>query len=217
MLTLNTGVTHKVAGRHTPGYVLFAPVGGNEVFLIDYDGVVAHKWTVGHGFTFWCYLLPNGNLFVNERSETRAGVALTGSGIMRQYDWEGSLVWEHFDPYQHHDARRLENGGAVYLAYTELHEEEQAKVIGGVVGSEAEGGMFGEAIREVDEAGNVVWEWNLSNLGYDAFPLHPNANRWSQGHTNTIQALPDGRYLVSCKVLNLVFIVNRHTNRVDWR
>ncbi|MEM9579288.1 MAG: arylsulfotransferase family protein [Pseudomonadota bacterium] len=216
MLTLNTGVTYKAADHCTPGYVLFAPVGGNKVFLIDYDGAIAHEWTVGRGFTFWCYLLPDGTLFVNERSDIRKGVALTGSGLMRQYDWEGKLLWEHYDPYQHHDARRLEGGGAAYLAYTALSDDEQARVVGGVAGSEAEGGVFGEAIREVDEAGRLVWEWNLSQLGYDKFPLHPNANRWSHGHTNTIQPLPNGTYLVSCKVLNLIFIVDRETGRVDW-
>ena len=216
MLTHHTGVTHHIAEHSTPGYVLFAPVGGNEVYLVDYNGELAHKWNVGYGFTFWCYLLPNGNLFVNERAQTRKGVALTGSGLMRQYDWKGNLVWEHYDPYQHHDARRLKNGGAVYLAYTEVGEEEQTKIVGGVTGSESEGGLFGEAIREIDETGNVVWEWNLSNLGYDKFPLHPNANRWSQGHTNTIQPLPENRLLVSCKVLNLIFIVDQKSNQVVW-
>lgn len=216
MLTLNTGVTHSVDGRFTPGYILYAPIGGEAVFLVDYDGAIVHKWNVGHGFTFWCYLLPNGNLFVNERSENRKGVALTGSGLMREYDWDGQLVWEHYDPYQHHDARRLGNGGAVYLAYTEMDADEQALVVGGVPNSESEPGMFGEAIREVDVDGNLVWEWSLAQLGFDKFPLHPNANRWSQGHTNTIEPLADGNYLVSCKVLNLLFIVERKTNKVIW-
>jgi outer membrane protein assembly factor BamB len=216
MFTLNTGVTHHDENKSTPGFVLFAPVGGNDVFLIDYRGVEAHRWTIGHGFTFWCYLTPKGNLFVNERCQDRRGVALTGSGLMREYDWDGNLVWEHLDPYQHHDARRLDNGGAVYLAYTEMSVEEQGQVIGGVPGSESEDGLFGEAIREVNIHGEVVWEWNLSKLGFARFPLHRNANRWSQGHTNTIQTLPDGNYLVSCKVLNLVFIVDRNTGQLVW-
>ena len=216
MLTHATGLTYFDAQRCTPGLVLFAPCGGREVYLVDHAGKVVHRWNVGHGFTFWAYLRPGGNLFVNERAEDRKGVALTGSGLMREYDWAGNLVWEHYDPYQHHDARRLDNGGAVYLAYTEMPADEQAQVPGGIPGSETEPGIFGEAIREVDAWGNVVWEWNLKRLGFDRFPLHRNANRWSQGHTNTIEHLPDGNYLVSCKVLNLVFIVDRQTGELVW-
>lgn len=216
MLIKTKGVTHSIGEKQTPGLVLFAPCGGNDVYLVDYNGSVAHKWTVGHGFTFWSYLTPDGNLFVNERAEQRKGVALTGSGVMREYDWDGKLIWEHQDPYQHHDARRLRNGGAAYLAYTEMERDQQTRVIGGIPGSEAGPDIFGETIREVDAAGNVVWEWNLSQLGFDRFPLHRNANRWSQGHTNTIAPLPDGNYLISCKVLNLVFIVDRQTDELIW-
>jgi hypothetical protein len=216
MLSTNTGVTHCVEDQYTHGFILYAPIGGHEVYLVDYGGKVVHQWCVGHGFTFWCYLLPNGNLFVNERCENRQGVALTGSGLMREYDWDGNLVWEHLDPYQHHDARRLANGGTAYLAYTEMDEAEQDMVVGGVPGSESEPRLFGEAIHEVDADGNLVWEWNLSQLGVDKFPLHRNANRWSQGHTNTIQPLTDGNYLISCKVLNLIFIVDRKTNEMIW-
>ena len=216
MLTHSTGVTYANTDRSTPGLVLFAPCGGNGVFLVDHTGAVAHKWTTGHGFTFWCYLTPDGNLFVNERSEHRKGVALTGSGVMREYDWDGNLIWEHYDPYQHHDARRLKNGGAAYLAYTEMGADVQAQVVGGIPGSEAGPDIFGETIREVDEDGSVVWEWDLSQLDFDRFPLHRNANRWSQGHTNTITPLTDGNYLISCKVLNLVLIVDRRNGDLLW-
>ena len=109
MLLQHTGVTRSTQGA-TDGYVLFHPIAGNQVYLIDYTGAVAHSWSVGIGFTNWCYLRPDGNLFVNERCENPQGVELTGSGLMREYDWQGNLVWEHLDPWQHHDARRLENG-----------------------------------------------------------------------------------------------------------
>ena len=216
MLIQNTGVTHAMPSRQTDGLVLFAPIAGNDVYLVDYKGEVAHHWSVGNGFTFWCYLLPNGNLFTNERCADRKGVALTGSGLMREYDWDGNLLWEHLDPYQHHDARRLDNGGAVYLAFSELNAAEQSSITGGVPGSEAEGGIFGEAIREVDDAGQTVWEWDFREMDAGQFPLHPNANRWSRGHTNTVQSLLDGNYLISCKVLNLIFIVDRKTRKMIW-
>ena len=216
MLLLNTGVTLSEPSSSTPGYVLFAPIGGDKVYLTSTEGTVTHHWNTGQGFTYWCYLRENGNLFVNERSDDRQGVALIGSGLMREYDWEGNLVWEHFDPFQHHDARRLPHGGAVYLAYADLDETEQRAVLGGVPGSEFDGTIHGEAIREIDENGHVIWEWNLKQLDLDQFPLHRNANRWSHGHTNTVQPLPNEQFLISCKALNLVFVVDKKLNKMVW-
>jgi len=216
MLTLHTGVTHHDRERSTPGYVLVGPSGSTQVYLIDYEGAVAHTWNVGSGVTFWNMLLPNGNLFVNERAPVRKGVELTGSGLMREYDADSNIVWEHHDPYQHHDARRLPTGGAIYLAYTDLDAAAAAKVKGGVPGSESPVGLCGEAVREVDEDGNVVWERHLTEFGSEQFPLHRNANRWSTGHTNTIYPLADGNYLISCKVLNLLFILDRQSGAITW-
>ena len=160
-------------------------------------------------------MLPNGNLFSNERSEVRKGVALTASGRLAEYDASGGVVWSHMDPYQHHDARRL-GEGAVYAAFSELSEAEKRAVIGGIPGSETEGGPYGEVIREVNEEGETVWDWNFLSLGPDTHPLHRNSNRWSYGHTNTVCPLADGNYLVNSKNMNLLFIVERPTGRVVW-
>ncbi len=215
MLIQNTGVTIHDLHRATPGLVLFKPSESKDAVLVNYAGQVVHHWKVGKGITSWCYLRANGNLFVNERCENPRGVALTVSGLMREYDWQGNVVWEHLDPYQHHDARRLENG-AVYAAYTFMDPKEQARIAGGIPGSEPEGGMSGEVIREVDDHGRIVWEWDLMELGHDRFPLHRNSNRWSNGHTNTIIPLQDGKYLVNSKSRNLVFILDRKTGAIVW-
>jgi len=216
MLCLQPGVTLDSTEESTPGYVLFAPSGGKQVFLIDYNGHVVHEWHNDGGLTHWCYLLPNGNLFVNERCEQPEGVVLTGSGLMREYDRDSNLVHELLDPWQHHDARRLANGNTVYLAFTPLDDKQRAQIKGGVPGTETEPGIFGECIREVDSTGAVVWEWHFTEFGRNEFPIHANANRWSRGHTNTVFPLPDGNYLVSCKILNLLFIIDRQTSKVIW-
>lgn len=215
MLIQNTGVTFHDTDRATPGLVLFKPTESEHAVLVNYSGAVAHQWKVGKGLTSWCYLLANGNLLVNERCEHPKGVALTVSGLMREYDWQGNIVWEHLDPYQHHDVRRLK-GGAVYAAYTDISPEAQSRIAGGIPGSEPENGMAGEVIREIDDDGNIVWEWDCTNIGTDRFPLHRNSNRWSNGHTNTIERLSNGNYLVSSKSRNLVFIVDRQTGAVLW-
>lgn len=211
----HTGLLYDDPTRSTPGYVLIRPVEGDKSFLLRPDGSVAHEWQTTNGMTNWCYLLPNGHLFSNERCENRRGVALTVSGRLSEYAHDGSLIWRHEDPYQHHDARRLDDG-AVYAAFTELTDDEKAAIPGGVLGSHSEGGPYGEVIRRVNDTGDVQWEWHFTELGFDAYPLHPNANRWSYGHTNTVVPLSDGNYLISSKNLNLVFILDPTTNTVVW-
>lgn len=215
MRITNTGVLHTDPARATPGYLLFSPVEADRVYLIDTKGNLAHEWRTGGGMTNWCYLLPNGNLFINERCADPQGVALTVSGRLCEYDRDSNLVWSHEDPWQHHDARRLPDG-AVYLAFNTLTDKEKSEMRGGIPGSESDGGPFGECIREVDETGRTVWDWPLTNLGLDTHALHPNANRWSLGHTNTVCPLPDGNYLISSKSMNLLFVVDRRTGKVEW-
>ena len=210
-----TGLLFDDPARSTPGYVLIRPVEGDRAFLLDPNGDVAHQWQTDIGMTNWCYLLPNGNLFANERCDNRKGVALTVSGRMSEYAPDGTRIWTHDDPYQHHDTRRLEDG-AIYAAFTELSAQEKAAIRGGAPGTETDGGPFGEAIRQVDESGQVVWEWHFTELGLDSHPLHRNSNRWSYGHTNTVCPLHDGTYLISSKNLNLLFIVDPKTNQVVW-
>jgi len=176
---------------------------------------VAHSWRTSGGMTNWAYLLPDGTMFANERCENRKGVALTVSGRMRHYAPDGALLWSHDDPYQHHDARRLKDG-AIYAAFTDLNAAERAKVKGGVAGSETEFGPFGEEIKQVNEQGETVWSWSFAKLDQDKYQLHPNANRWSYGHTNTVFPMTDGNYLISCKNLNLLFMIDPRTDAVIW-
>ena len=61
-----SGITVHDPGRSTLGYVLFAPVQSSQALLVDYEGNVCHRWAVHGKCTNWCYLLPNGNLFMND-------------------------------------------------------------------------------------------------------------------------------------------------------
>lgn len=208
-----SGVTVHDPGKSTRGYVLFAPVQSSQALLVDYEGKIRHRWDVRGKSTNWCYLLPSGNLFMNEAGSTSAPIPF-GAGLMREYSRECSVVWEHEDTMQHHDARRLEDGRTVYLAWEEMDELQAAAIGGGVPGSEADGAIYGEVIREIDESGAVVWEWRLAD--HAAWPFHRNAVRRNYGHANSIHPLENGDYLLSFKVLNLLAIVSRETGAIVW-
>jgi hypothetical protein len=216
MQHFTTGLRQHSASTAQVGHVLLAPFGSNAAFLINPAGEVTHRWTTGHGLTHFCYLLPNGNLFANEMCTNPKGVPLTTSGLMRERDHTSAIVWEHLDPYQHHDARRLPEGGAIYIAYTDPKPATNALFPSGVPGSELPEGMYGECLREVNEAGEIVWEWHTDALPHELRRMHRNANRWSAGHLNTLQPLGDNTVLVCSKSLNMTFLLRRGTGELLW-
>ncbi len=216
MLLRTTGLTHIEPGQAQIGYTLLAPFATDSAFLISPGGEIVHRWSGTHSVTHACYLLENGNLLVNELSDSPKGVPLTTSGLMRERNAEGTIVWEHHDPWQHHDVRRLPNGGTIYIAYQAPDAKVASLFSGGVKGSETDAGMYGECIREINESGKLVWEWSTEHLPASLRRLHNNANRWSAGHLNTIQPLDDNRILVCSKTLNLTFILQRGTGELLW-
>lgn len=197
----------------TQGLVLFSPVQSELAVLIDREGREVHRWKVGGRCTNACALLPSGNLWMNEAGETPAPIPF-GAGRMVEYAPDGAIVWAHDDQMQHHDARRLPSGRTVYLAWERLPDEQASTLKGGVPGSEANGAIYGEVIREVEPDGTTVWEWRLAD--HALWPFHRNAVRRNYGHANTIDPLPNGDYLLSLKVLNLLLIVSRKTGEIVW-
>ena len=127
------------------------------------------------------------------------------------------LFWEYIDDHQHHDARRLENGNTVYIAWIELSDKEAKQVIGGLPGTEIDGKIYGDVIREVDPDGNVVWEFaNNRPDFFKKYTINPISLREEFGHANTISPLKNGDYLVSYRVFDLLVIISRKTGEIVW-
>ena len=208
-----SGVTHNDTSLATPGLTLFSPVQSQTAYLIDNAGEEVRCWTVTGSSTNWCYLTNGDALFMNESGEHKAAIPF-GSGAMRSYAPNCEIGWTHEDRMQDHDARRLPDGGCVYLAWEKLSRDTAAELTGGVPGTDANGEIFGEVIREVDATGGTRWEWRLSEHG--CWPFHRNAVRRNYGHANAIDISPEGDYPVSFKVLNLLLIISRETGDIVW-
>ncbi|MHB9285504.1 aryl-sulfate sulfotransferase [Halobacteriales archaeon Cl-PHB] len=71
--------------------------------------------------------------------------------------------------------------------------------------------MDAEAIYEVDRTGAVGWRWNASSF-YEA-PPDPTRVDWL--HINDVDAIRDGRYLVSVRNANQVVVVERGEGVVE--
>lgn len=217
MRALQYGVTVREPARMQPGYVLFGPTGGQEVFLLGELGDIVHHWRLPAPHGNYGQLLPNGNLLVSMR--TPEGPKLNAAaGRLAELDWQGNIVWEHFDHFQHHDLQPAPSENVVYLAWDLVPTDEATKFKGGIPGSEHEdGGTYEDLLREVDRDGNIVWEWRVSDaLDLDKYPLRENHERHEYAHANTCHVQEDGNVLVSFRELDLLILVNRQTGKIDW-
>ncbi len=85
--------------RSAGGYTLFTPqTDEGNVYLIDIDGAIAHRWKLPNRPGRHAVLLPNGNLVIQGRSETQINAEvreLTVAGIVRPEDITSSNTIKH--------------------------------------------------------------------------------------------------------------------------
>jgi hypothetical protein len=164
--------------RAYEGYTLFSPgfFGARRTWLIDMEGNAVHWWDNAGGYK----LLDNGNLF---------------SGFGQDFyemDWDGNIVWGPWDfsderkaidnASLHHDSWKIHNAvldedtyiGLFY--YTATNQEIWAA--GGdpaINYAAARRNTSQDAIVEVDQDGNIIWEWRfMDHTVQDGNPGWPN-------------------------------------------
>jgi len=211
-----TGLISFDRRRATPGFTLFSPMHHRIACLIDMEGNICHQWELPDHPANYARLLPGGNLLVAHRIQ---GNHLPFNGIggrIIEMDWDGNVVWEYVDPMQHHDFHRCANGNTIYLAWEKMPEALAQRVQGGRNGSELNGAIWSEYIREVSPKGEIVWEWHADNLEIERYPICPVCPRAEFGHGNSIYSLPDGDVMVSFRHNHLVFVIDHITKKVKW-
>lgn len=201
------------------GYTLFTPVGGTEVYLIDMKGRPVQTWGMPFELGTHGVLLPNGNLLYAVKVPQGPLADFDGAaGSLLEVDWGGNIVWQYEDPYMHHDFCRMPNGNTILLRWVPTPDDIALKVKGGLTGTEREGVMWSDSLREVNPAGEVVWEW----LGYehldpevDIICLLCFRNEWT--HANSFIVAPHGDILISFMKTNSIAIINKETGDIGWR
>ena len=205
-----TGLTACDPERACPGYTLYAPMSGQgEVYLLDINGEVAHQWRMPYPPGLYGYLLPNGNLFYGGKVqddggwETFEAMKRFKGGVMLEADWDGNIIWEHRDPYHHHDARRTESGGCLYMTVERMDDAQAATIKGGQPGTESREdytGMWCDVLVEVDANGNRVWEWRAAeHLDPERHVVTFNDLRDEWSHGNTVVPLPAASNVIPAK------------------
>ena len=213
-----TGLTAHDPDKACQGYTLYAPLNEtNAVLLIDMDGNEVHRWNLDCQPGNYGYLLPGGNLFVNAKIDDdlwfwTPTYSLFKGGALREYDWDGNIVWEHIDSHHHHDGRRLPHGGAMYLSAEQLSEDQAASVKGG---GPAMDHMLADVVKEVDANGKLLWQWRAAeHLDTELDILPESCNRWEWTHFNAAFPLDEARVMMSSRQLSRIFIVEKSTGKV---
>ena len=227
MKSYRPGLQHHDAAKSCVGFTLIAPMAHETVSLIDNAGTVVQQWALPGPLGSKAYLLPGGNLLCSV--STRGGEPLTGAipipgalgGWLIELDWSGNIVWDHTDPNQHHDLCRLENGNTLYLAREVMVAAEAEQIRGGLPGTglhqpELQGKMFADVVREVDPAGDMVWQWRFKDIDPALFALAEDCHRGEWAHANSVAPTLDGNVLISFRHLDTIMIVDKATNEIVW-
>lgn len=240
------GLLHHDKGRPFDGYTLYTPhESGQYTYLIDLDGNIVHQWKADND-AFYAELLPNGHIL---RAEKGPGSPVTFGGwhgALREYDWDGKLVWEYVmrndKMVAHHGFERLPNGNTALLVW-EYKPWEEAFAKGrrkDHPNNYPEGftypdgkvlhGIWPDAIIEVNPKGEIVWEyhvWDNIGTGPDQFdinytlpPSYP--AKYMAGpdwtHWNAVRYDPKtDKYIVDSRDWGEIYVIDRKTKKMEWR
>ena len=207
------------------GVTIISPAKGKATYLIGMKGEVLHQWEHPTKPGDYAYLLPNGNLLWSGETETGPKPGGGKGGLLREYNWDGDILWEYNDDNQHHDFRRLKNGNTLYIGWEQMPKDAQARMIGAEPGSEDPDGItWSDYLKEVTPEGKAAWEWHAhSDMKVEDFPLHIMSTRKEFLHCNTCTELPNGNIMLSFRKNSMIVVIEKNTKKIikkwqnnDW-
>ena len=172
------------------GYALFVTIGDTSVYLMDNDGRIIHTWDIEEtDGVMEAHLLENGNLIVVAGARDAIDASLMpfsgrNSGSIREYTWDGELVWEHqfigAETHQHHGIDIMPDGNILVIAW-DYHSIDEAVEMGldtQFVDTEFKDHpyLLPDIIIEIDPSTDEwVWQWDpWDHLAQDFDPGLPN-------------------------------------------
>lgn len=214
------GVTYYNRAKAYNGYTLFTPGRGRgDVWLVSMEGRIVHHWRMPYPPGLHGKFLPNGNLLYACKILGGPLDDFGGScAKLIEVNWDGKIVWEYDDPYMSHDFYRMKNGNTMVIRWVETPDEVAKKVKGGLPGTERQGIMWSDALREVTPDGKVVWEWiAYEHLDLDTFILCPLCGRARFANANSVFVMKNDDVLVSQRMTNMLFIIDKATGNIKWQ
>ncbi|MEF8848739.1 MAG: aryl-sulfate sulfotransferase [Candidatus Thermoplasmatota archaeon] len=150
------------------GYTLYTPEFSKNVFLMDNNGKIVHRWETDYFQGLPVYLLENGNLLRGDTQQFSKNFFLGGvTGHVGMYDWNGSLIWEFLYTNEtvllHNDIEPLPNGNILMIGWEKINNTDaiQAGCKPKWIQSKD---VWSDIIIEVEpifpNGGKIVWEWH---------------------------------------------------------
>ncbi|MET9485873.1 aryl-sulfate sulfotransferase [Nocardia sp. NPDC006630] len=202
-----------------PGYTLYAPLAGRGVVdLVDLEGALAHRWELPYRPGRHARILPGGVLAYSgatlEIPPLFAMWRKYSGGSMGKYDPNGVLLTEFRDNLQHHDAHHYDDGRILYTAVEPQTGAAAARIQGGVPGTEADGIVWTDVIREVAADGTPLWEWQtFEHLDPADFGLQPHYWREHWPLINSVHPLDEHTVVASLRSVSAVITIDRRTGK----
>ena len=221
------------SSHHPTGLIYYAPQhcyrgytlttnsrGGLDANLIDMEGRICHRWYSPEGIGY-AQLLPYGNLLIRTAPAEDAGGAEKiggSSAAILELDWDGNVVWDYRNPLVHHDYERLPNGNTLTLQFELLSREFTQQVRGGMSSPEDPDQMFGDRVQEIAPDGTVVYDWRAwEHLSLEEDVLCPLEDRAEWTHGNSLKVMPNGDFIVSYRLIDVVGIVDKESGEFRWK
>ncbi|MEM7436098.1 MAG: aryl-sulfate sulfotransferase [Myxococcota bacterium] len=225
------------AAGSTIDLLFFGPVEEEELFIIDTEGQVLHRWNTGTLPGMSAYLIDGGHVVRAGylSSETFFGGGI--GGVVEELDWEGNVVWSWAladdDFHAHHDIEPLPDGHVLVVAW-ELKSYEEVIDAGGDPAA-VQGPLWPDAVFEYDPTtDSVVWEWHLwdhliqefdaTKANYGIVADHPelvdinqpggHEGDWT--HINSIDYHPElDQILLSVPRLHEIWVIDHSTTPAE--
>ncbi len=223
----NLGLTLNNKEKSAGGFTLFAPQTGNgKVILINSEGKTEHEWNLPVRPGRDAVILSNGNLGYNGSHEKSMDLYpawdIWHGGHFMEVTPGGDIVWEHEDPYHHHDAQWLPNGHLLYTVAEPILVKNGKGLFNPKVPLEMQQRPFSDVVREVNRKGEIVWEWNaIEHLSVEDYPIHEcfnSDNAKERLHWPMINGVYQDGFLVylSLRTTSGIIAVNKNTKEVVW-
>jgi hypothetical protein len=241
-----TGVLKWDKAKAYNGYTLFGPMFDKNVYLIDMEGNVVHKWETKNNTAEYAELLPNGNVLRGAEDHEFAVYFGGSAGIVQELTWDNKVVWEYKlnspKGLFHHAFDRMPNGNTLILAWEQKSWDEAIAKGRDPKKTHPNGvpnmmdpkkrptmGIWPDMIQEVNKEGKVVWEWHAWDhigTGPDqldinfTLPMYFNpimgGPDWS--HCNTVQYIPEKDVvMLNSRNFGEFYWIDKKTGKIVYR
>lgn len=220
------------------GFTLY-PEGGTEtVHLINMSGQTIHQWQID---VARAVLMPDCSLLTVHGSKWGLNRSPWKElrNTLRQYAWDGSVVWEFTGNDQpfHHDILQISNGNILAVRSVDVQD---VAIIPQQLRNHPDSYLRSDEIIEISPRGKIVWRWqahqHLDTNSCGKYACPPITRQIKSGkkpfdwiHINSIKPLPEnlwheegdsrfkpGNILVMARNWSTAFIIEKSTGRIVW-